>query len=68
MGDPGIAYAHLRPSIVIVPQFPQNWQQSVKRGVHTLRHVEFQLLVVRPGMLTPEEREAAKEIDAIDLL
>ncbi len=48
---------------------PQGWQQLLKRGVHTLRHPEFQLLVVLPGpVLSAAEREAYKEIDAIDIL
>lgn len=46
----------------------QNWQQVVKRGVHTLRHPEYQLIVVQPGFLTAAEMEAAKEIEAYDLL
>jgi hypothetical protein len=36
--------------------------------VHTLRHPEFQLLVVLPGVLSADEREAAKEIEAINIL
>lgn len=36
--------------------------------MHTLRHPEYQLIVVQPGLLSAEERAAAQEIEAYDLL
>jgi hypothetical protein len=48
----------------------RGWQGLVKRGLHTLRHEEYQLVVVLPGLMVEggEEWEMGKRLDSINLL
>jgi hypothetical protein len=43
-------------------------QRYIKRGVHTLRKPEYQLLYVQDGIARGEEREQLKHIAAIEVL
>jgi hypothetical protein len=45
----------------------KNWEQLVKRGVHTLRQGEFQIVYVAPGLMTAAERDASKRLDVMHM-
>ena len=40
------------------------WQRLLKRGMHTLRHPQFQVLFVEPGLATGSELERLKMVAA----
>ncbi|GAB2293900.1 hypothetical protein Dimus_028112 [Dionaea muscipula] len=40
------------------------WQQLIKRGIHTLRKPQYQLLYVDPGLAHEEEMKTLKNIDS----
>lgn len=42
------------------------WQRMLKRGAHTLRHQQYQLLFVQPGLAAAAEKEALKLVAAVE--
>jgi hypothetical protein len=44
----------------------QGWQRLLKRGAHTLRHSQYQLLFVQPGIAAGAELEALKTVAACE--
>ena len=38
------------------------WESLVKRGVHTLKQGEFQILYVAPGVMSSAARERSKDL------
>jgi zinc finger-containing ubiquitin peptidase 1 len=42
------------------------WQRLVKRGIHTLRKAEYQLMYVEDGIASGEQREALRVIAAAE--
>ncbi|KAG4382902.1 hypothetical protein GLYMA_14G187200v4 [Glycine max] len=60
--DPGHRTAALERSI----REKVGWQKFIKRGVHTLRKLQYQLCYVDPGIAS-EEMEKLKTIDGVFL-
>ncbi|KAL4436617.1 hypothetical protein ABPG75_003756 [Micractinium tetrahymenae] len=56
-GTPGPALANALSS-------RQGWQRLLRRGAHTLRHGQYQLLYVGPGLAQGAEQEALKVVAA----
>ena len=42
------------------------WRMQLKRRLHTLNRFAYQLVAVRPGLMSASEREAAKVIDVTE--
>lgn len=43
------------------------WQRFIKRGVHTLKKLEYQLCYVDPGIATGKDMEKLKTLDSVHL-
>lgn len=60
--DPGTPPAKLAAAL----HSRQGWQRLLKRGPHTLRHGQYQLVWVEPGLAGEEERQRLKQVAAAE--
>lgn len=60
--DPGAPGHKLAAAL----QSCQGWQRLLRRGAHTLRHGQYQLLFVEPGLVEGAERDALKTVAACE--
>lgn len=42
------------------------WQRLLRRGAHTLKHPQYQLLFVQPGLASGAELQSLKQIAAVE--
>lgn len=52
------------PKLAAALRSQDGWQRLLKRGAHTLRQGQYQLLWVAPGLAGAEERAALKHVVA----
>lgn len=60
--DPGTPPAKLAAAL----HSRHGWQRLLKRGLHTLRHSQYQLVWVEPGLAGEEERQRLKQVAAVE--
>lgn len=58
--DPGTS----GPALAAALSSRQGWQRLLRRGAHTLRHAQYQVLYVAPGLAQGAELEALKTVAA----
>ncbi len=60
--DPGTPSAKLAAAL----HSRQGWQRLLRRGMHTLRHGQYQLVWVQPGLAGEDERQRLKQVAAAE--
>ena len=65
-GSGSILEGHLRADLAGENGAAGSWQRLLKRGLHTLRMKTYQLVYVKPGLMTEKEREESKLVISED--
>jgi hypothetical protein len=54
----------INPHLLLLVRVLQGWQRLLKRGLHTLRKNQYQIVYIKPGIMSAQEREQSKVIGA----
>ncbi len=60
--------SHTRAQLTAALESGRDWARLIKRGVHTLKHPQYQLLYVGAGLADEEERQRGRVIAATERL
>lgn len=60
--------SHTSAQLTAALESGRDWARMIKRGVHTLRHPQYQLLYVGAGLADEEERQGLRVIAAAERL